>query len=61
MCCQVEVNTLSPAYNEQCDAKKSARCKRVRIVTELTVARVLLVVQCYYQQDILSDLMSINH
>ena len=28
-------NTLGPAYNEQVDAKKTARCRRVLIVTEL--------------------------
>ena len=28
-------NTLDPAYNEQIDAKKAARCRGVLIVTEL--------------------------
>ena len=37
-------DTLSPAYNEHCDAKESARCSRVVVVTELVVAGILLVV-----------------
>ena len=53
--------TLGPAYNEQLDAKKSTRYKRVLVITELAVAGLLLVVHCSYQGNILSDLMSINH
>ena len=54
-------HTLSPAYNELFDAKKSARYSRVLIVTKLVVARILLIVQCSYQGTILSHLMSTNH
>ena len=56
-----EGTTLSPAYNEHCDAKESARCSRVLIVTELVVAGILLIVQCSYWGTILSHLMSTNH
>ena len=42
------VNTLGPTYNEQLDAKKSIHCKQVLVITELAVARVLLIVQCSY-------------
>ena len=64
MACNLKLNilrTLGPAYNEHFDAKKFTRCKRVLVVTELVVARILLVVQCSYQLPILSNLMSINH
>ena len=54
-------NTLSPAYNEHFDAKKSARCSRVLIVTKLVVAGILFIVQCSYQGTILSHLMSTKH
>ena len=54
-------HTLSPAYNEQCDAKESARCSQVLVVTELVVAGILLAVQCCYLGAILSHLMSTNH
>ena len=53
--------TLSPAYNEHFDAKKSARYSQVLVVTKLVVARILLVVQCSYQDTILSHLMSTNY
>ena len=55
------VHTLSPAYNELFDAKKSARYSQVLVVTKLVVAGILLVVQCSYQGTILSHLMSTNH
>ena len=60
-CMYLKLYTLSPAYNEQCDAKESARCSRVLIVTELVVAGILLAVQCCYLGAILSHLMSTNH
>ena len=53
--------TLSPAYNEHFDAKKSARCSRVIVVTKLVVAAILLIVQCSYWGTILSHLISTNH
>ena len=54
---KILTNTLSPAYNEHCDAKESARCSQVLVVTELVVAGILLVVQCSYWGAILSHLM----
>ena len=61
-CCLLSIDsTLSPAYNERCDAKESARCSRVLVVTELVVAGILLTVQCCYLGAILSHLMSTNH
>ena len=53
--------TLGPAYNEHFDAKEFTRCKRVLIVTELALTRILLVVQSSYQCLILAYLMSTNH
>ena len=53
--------TLSPAYNEPFDAKKSAHCSWVLIVTKLVVAGILLIVQCSYRGTILSHLMSTNN
>ena len=53
--------TLSPAYNEHFDAKKSARYSWVLVVTKLVVAGILLIVQCSYQGTILSHLMSTNN
>ena len=59
--CVPPTYTLSPAYKEHFDAKKSARCSRVLVVTKLIVAGILLIVQCSYQGTILSHLMSTNH
>ena len=53
--------TLGPTYNEHFDEKEFTRCKRVLIVTELTLTGILLVVQSSYQCLILAYLMSTNH
>ena len=53
--------TLGPAYNEQFDAKKIARCKWVLVVAKLVITGVLLVVQYSYQNVILSNLMLTTH
>ena len=33
-----EISALGPAHNKQIDAKKTARCRRVLVVTELVVS-----------------------
>ena len=38
ICFMICTITLGPAYNEQIDAKKSTRCRRVLLVTELVVS-----------------------
>ena len=35
-----DINTLGPAYNEQTDAKKTARCRSVLVVTKLFIIAV---------------------
>ena len=55
------LRTLSPAYNQHFDAKKSIRYSRLLVVTKLVVAGILLIVHCSYQGTILSHLMSTNN